>query len=128
MKVVVKGEHVQCYRDGKLEYDLDYDAGSEVQSLYAVTARDNKTGDLILKVVNVDSKPLETEIKIQGAPNLIGNGTALVLTSKESTDENSLENPTRVSPKAERVSITGSTFKHSFPGNSLTVLRLKIRS
>jgi alpha-L-arabinofuranosidase len=128
LKVVVKGEHVQCYRDGKLEYDLDYDAGSEVQSLYAVTARDNKTGDLILKVVNVDSKPLETEIKIQGAPNLIGNGTALVLTSKESTDENSLENPTRVSPKAERVSITGSTFKHSFPGNSLTVLRLKIRS
>ncbi len=128
LKVVVTGHHVQCYRDGKLEHDLDFDAGGDVESLYAVTARDNKTGDLILKVVNVNPKPLETEIIMHGAANLTGKGTATILTSEDSTDENSLGNPTRVSPTTAPVTFNGASWRHSFPGNSFTVLRLKTRS
>ena len=125
LKVVVTGEHVQCYRDGKLEHDLDFETGGNVSSLYAVTARDNKTGDLIIKVTNVNPKPLETEIKIDGAKGLTGKATALILTSADSTDENSLDNPTRVSPNAEPVTFSGASLRRSFPGNSFTVLRLK---
>jgi alpha-L-arabinofuranosidase len=128
LKVVVTGNHVQCYRDGKVEHDIDYDLVGDVASLYAVTARDDRTGDLILKVVNVNHKPLETEIKIEGATNLTGKGTAVVLTSEDSTDENSLDNPTKVSPTTAPVTFSGTTWRRSFPGNSFTVLRLKTKS
>jgi alpha-L-arabinofuranosidase len=128
LKVVVAGNHVQCYRDGKLEHDVDYDLVGDLTSLYAVTARDARTGDLILKVVNVNPKPLETEIKIEGATNLTGKGTAVVLTSDDSTDENSLDNPTKVSPTTASVTFSGTTWTRSFPGNSFTVLRLKTKS
>jgi alpha-L-arabinofuranosidase len=128
LKVVVSGNHVQCYRDGKLEHDVDYDIGGDVTSLYAVTAKDDRTGDLILKVVNANPKPLETEIKIEGATNLTGKGTAIVLTSEDSTNENSLDNPTKVSPTTAPVTFSGTTWRRSFPGNSFTVLRLKTKS
>ena len=127
LKVVVTGNHVECYRDGKLEHDVDYDLVGDLTSLYAVTARDARTGDLILKVVNVNPKPLETEIKIEGATNLTGKGTAVVLTSEDSTDENSWDNPTKVSPTTALVTFSGTTWRRSFPGNSFTVLRLKTK-
>jgi alpha-L-arabinofuranosidase len=82
------------------------------------------TGDLIVKVVNASANPLETEVDLSGAKNLAGTGTATVLTSESPADENSLENPTKVSPKTEPVSFTGTSLKRSFPGNSFTVLRL----
>ena len=124
---MVTGNHVQCYRDGKLEHDVDYDLVGDLTSLYAVTARDARTGDLILKVVNANPKPLETEIKIGGATNLTGKGTAVVLTSEDSTDENSLDNPTKVSPTTAPVTFSGTTWRRSIPGNSFSVLRLKTK-
>jgi alpha-L-arabinofuranosidase len=127
LKVVVNGNHVQCYRDGKLEHDIDYDLGGEVTSLYAVTARDNRTGDLILKVVNVNAQPLETEIRWDGSANLTGKGTAIVLTSAESTDENTVDHPTKVSPRTTPVSFSGPSWRHAFPANSFTVFRLKTK-
>jgi alpha-L-arabinofuranosidase len=127
LKVVVTGNHVQCYLDGKLEHDVDYDLVGDLTSLYAVTAKDARTGDLILKVVNVNPKPLETEIKIEGETNLTGKGTAVVLTSEGSTDENSLDNPTKVSPTTAPVTFSGTTWRRLFPGNSFAVLRLKTK-
>ena len=127
LKVVVSGKNVKCYLDGKVVHDLNYDAGGKVTSLYAVAATDEKSGDLIVKVVNANSKPLETAVDFSGAKNLTGQGTATVLTSENSTDENSLADPVKVSPKMEAVSFTGTNLKRSFPGNSLTVLRLQTK-
>jgi hypothetical protein len=47
-----------------------------------------------------------------------------VLTDADPKAENSLDEPQRVAPKTEPLSITGNTFTRVFPGNSLTVLRL----
>ena len=128
MKVIVNGNHVQCYRDGQLEHDIDYDLVGDVTSLYAVTARDNRSGDLILKVVNVSSTALDTEINIGGAANLTGKGTAVVLASENAADENSLDSPTKVSPATAPVAFGGTSWRHSFPANSFTVLRLKAKT
>lgn len=125
LQVVVTGNHVQCYRDGQLEHDVDYDPAGDVASLYAVSARDRRTGDLIIKVVNVNPSPLETDLELAGATGLTGRGKAVVLTSQDSMDENSLDNPAKVSPRTAPVTFTGTSLRHSFPGNSFTVLRLK---
>jgi alpha-L-arabinofuranosidase len=126
LKVTVSGKNVKCWLDGQLVHDLDYGTGGKINSLYAVSATDEKSGDLIVKVVNADTQPLETEVDLSGT-SLSGQGTAIVLTSENGADENSLAEPTKVSPKTEAINFTGTSLKRSFPGNSLTVLRLKTK-
>ena len=123
LKVTVSGKNVKCWLDGALVHSVDIDVASNVSSLYSAAATDKQTGDLILKVVNANTQALETEINLNGA-NLTGQGTATVLTSENGADENSLAEPTKVSPKTEAVKFNGTNLKRSFPGNSLTVLRL----
>jgi alpha-L-arabinofuranosidase len=124
LKVTVSGKNVKCWLDGQLVHNVDFESSGKVTSLYAVAATDKATGDLIVKVVNANTKPLETEVDLSGAKNLTGQGTAIVLTSESGADENSLTEPTKVSPKTEAVNFSGTNLKRSFPGNSLTVLRL----
>jgi alpha-L-arabinofuranosidase len=124
IKLTVNGRNVKCYLDGRLIHNVDYDNGRKLKSLYATAATDRQSGDLIVKVVNAGAAPLATEIDLPGAQGLTGKGRAIVLTSASGSDENSLAQPTKVSPKTEAVSFTGTTLKRSFPGNSLTVLRL----
>jgi alpha-L-arabinofuranosidase len=125
LKLVVAGKHVKCYLDGSLVHDVDYQSSGRVFSLYACAAQDQASGDLIVKVVNTSAQPLTTELDFLNAKNLTGSGTATVLTSENPGDENSLENPTKVSPKTEAVSFSGSSLTRAFPGNSFTVLRLQ---
>ena len=124
LKVTVNGKNVKCWLDGELIHDINYDAGGKVTSLYAVAATDQATGDLIVKVVNANAGPLETEVDLSGAKNLDGTATVTVLTSESGTDENTLAEPTKVSPKTETLKISGSKFTRTFPGNSFTVLRI----
>jgi alpha-L-arabinofuranosidase len=125
LKLVVTGKHVKCYLDGSLIHDVDYQSSGSVYSLYACAAQDQASGDLIVKVVNTSAQPLATELDLLNAKNLTGSGTATVLTSENPGDENSLENPTKVSPKTEPVTFSGSSLTRAFPGNSFTVLRLQ---
>jgi len=125
LKLTVSGKNVKCWLDGKLVHDLDYESGGRVTALYAVAATDKKTGDVIVKVVNANPKPLATEVDLSGAKNLTGHGTATTLTSASGDDENSLAEPMKVSPKTEPVTFSGTSLTRSFPGNSLTILRLK---
>jgi len=127
IRVEVKDKNVKCYLDGQLIHDVSYNGAGQVTSLYASAAKEEKSGDIILKVVNANLGPLETELDLTGAKNLTGNGNAIVLTSDEPTDENSLYEPTKVSPKTEEVDFTGTSLTRSFPGNSFTVLRLKTK-
>jgi len=119
--------------------------GAAAAPLYACAARDERTGDVIVKVVNASAGPMETQINLAGPSALTGQGMAIVLTSASGKDENSLDTPTRVSPrsepvrfkgtsitriaspKSEPVSFKGSSLTRAFPGNSFTVLRLKTR-
>ncbi|HEV2438389.1 MAG TPA: hypothetical protein VG077_20570, partial [Verrucomicrobiae bacterium] len=66
-----------------------------------------------------------TTIDLPGATSLTGSGEAMVLTASSPWEENSLEDPTNVSPRTEAVSYQGAELRRNFPGNSLTVLRLK---
>src|ERR1022692_1353907 len=127
IRLEVSGKRVKCYLDGRLVHDVDYENNSEISALYAVAATDEKTGDVIVKVVNADAQPLETEVDLTGTKNITGKGTVAVLTSDNGTDENSLENPTKVSPKTEAFNFSGTSLKRSFPGNSFTVLRLRTK-
>jgi alpha-L-arabinofuranosidase len=125
IKVQVGGNRVKCYLDGQLVHDVADQAENNVPSLYACASKDEVSGDVIVKVANADANPLETRLNFAGASNLSGQGTAVVLTSASARDENSLAEPMKVSPRTEPVSFSGTSLNRAFPGNSVTVLRLK---
>lgn len=123
LRVELTGARVKCYLDGRLVHDVVSDSGGRLTSLYACASRDDRSGDLIAKVVNANPQPLQTRIELAGASNLTGQGTAIELTSSSGADENSLAEPRKVSPRSEAISCTGATLTRTLPGNSLTVLR-----
>jgi alpha-L-arabinofuranosidase len=121
IRVNVRTNHIQCYLDGRLVHDVDY---QPLKSLFASATHDSKTGDIILKVVNVANSPVGADIHLRGAKNLHGLAKAIVLASNSPLDENSLEEPAKVSPKTDTFSFQGDDLHRTFPGNSVTVLRL----
>jgi alpha-L-arabinofuranosidase len=127
IKLVVIGSHAKCYLDGQLIHDVDFEKSASIRSLYACASHDDATGDVIVKVVNASASPLDATVDLSGAKNLTGKGSATVLTSASGADENSLAEPTKVSPKTEPVDFSGSSLTRSFPGNSFTVLRLQTK-
>jgi len=123
VKIELRGNSARGYLDGKLVQEVG-DVRTSPKSLFASAARDDKSGDVILKVVNAYFEPLTTKIELKGASSLTGSGKAVVLTSGNPLDENTLDDPTKVSPKTELLQFSGNVLTRSFPGNSLTVIRL----
>jgi alpha-L-arabinofuranosidase len=121
IRVDVRTNHIQCYLDGRLVHDVDY---QPLKSLFASATHDRKTGDIILKVVNAANFPVSTDIHLRGAKNLYGLAKAIVLASSSPRDENSLAEPAKVSPKTDTFNFQGDDLHRTFPGNSVTVLRL----
>ena len=124
VKIELRGTSVKAYLDGKLIQEVSADESLKVKGLCSSASRDDKTGDIILKIVNVTGKSVKTEIDLKGTDLLTGNGEAIVLTSASPFDENTLDEPTKVSPKSENFKFSGKKLTRLFPGNSLTVLRL----
>ena len=122
IRIEIRGNTVKGYLDGILVQEVA-DTRVNVKSLCASAARDDKSGDIILKIVNAAAEPLRTQINLKGTGILSGSGKAIVLTSANPLDENTLEEPTKVSPKTEMVNFSGTTLTRSFPGNSFTVIR-----
>jgi alpha-L-arabinofuranosidase len=122
IRVEIQGRHVRCYLDGKLIHDALI---APLKTLHASASLDEKTGETILKVVNADTNAREAEINLTGAPKIAAAAKAIVLTSGNATDENTLEEPNKVAPKEITIRNAASQFRHSFPANSVTVMRLK---
>jgi len=123
IKIEIIGNSVKGYLDGKLVQQV-FATDLITKSICVSAARDDKSGDIILKVVNTSANPVKSEIGINGAVNLAEIGKAIVLSSASPLDENTLEEPTKVSPKTEEIKLSGSVIKRTFVGNSLTVIRL----
>ena len=96
-------------------------------ALFAVAGRDEKSGELIVTVVNPFADARTADIELHGTTRVAPDALATVFTSTSADDENSFESPRKVAPRNEAIKIPGATFPHIFPANSLTILRLKLR-
>ncbi len=94
---------------------------------YASVVRDDKAGEIILKVVNVTPDIQKATINLVGV-NRVGSGAkAIVLAGESLDDENSLEEPRKIYPAEKSVSITQPNFTFEFQPYSLTVLRIPVK-
>ena len=124
VKLEIIGNTVKGYLDGKLIQEVSAD-NLNTKNLCASASQDDITGDIILKVVNTGATAVKSKIILNGAASLTGTGNAIVLTSSSPLDENSLEQPTKVSPKTVEIKFLGTSISRAFPANSLTIIRLK---
>ena len=85
-----------------------------------------RANEVILKVVNVSTADLETDLQFEGG-RILPATTATVLASDKPEDENTLEQPAKVKPFTRKLNDAGAAFRHTFPANSVTVLRLKLQ-
>ena len=82
--------------------------------------------DVLLKIVNNKSTPETVDITLKGVDTVDPAGHSITLTGAVE-DENTLENPDKVVPKKGTFT-AGNSFSYSFPANSITVLRIAVKS
>ena len=123
IRIELKGANVKCYLDGKLIHDVNWQA---TKPLYAVASQVKRTHEVILKVVNVSDADQETDLRLDGA-KVSPTAKAIVLASGKPADENTLDEPLRVKPVTLTLDHAGAAFRHTFPANSVTVLRLRLQ-
>jgi len=100
---------------------------SEIQApgrerLYASSAIETKTGDLIIKLVNGDTEAVDLAVDVQGAKKLAKEGTLTTL-SGAAADINTANAPDKIKPVITNIPV-GPAFKWQIPAMSVQTLRI----
>ncbi len=95
-------------------------------AIYASATRENASGDVILKLVNVQAQSQLLRIDLQGVPTIKKDATGEMLTGALG-DINSVAEPRKVLPKPVTITNAGTSFSHELPAHSVSVIRLKTR-
>ncbi len=123
VRIEVQGRAIRCYLEGKLVTEATDTLPAPLGPIYASASRVTKTGDVILKVVNVSARPQPVTVDLEGGRRG-GTVTGQVI-SGEPGDVNSVASPRKVVPIAFAQTDVGSSFVHEFPAHSVTVMRVK---
>jgi alpha-L-arabinofuranosidase len=124
VKVVLKDRHIQCFLDGRQIHDITVPAQDR---FFANAGRDEASGEMVIKAINVSPNPVSGAIHVAGLSNFASQGDVTVISSARLTDNNTMSNPKKVIPVTGQINISGGSFNCDFPANSFTLIRLKAR-
>lgn len=116
----VSNEKVDCYLDGKLL--MSY---TESPKLFAIAGRDNRNGDIIVKIVNGGSAPYKTTIELNGDQQPATSAELTTLHTDTPDAENSLTEPTKYMPVRSTMTGIKNSFEATFQPYSISMLRIK---
>jgi alpha-L-arabinofuranosidase len=120
--VKVRGRQVTLYLDGQEWGSFTDDKPAE--PFRQVVTKDQKTGDLIVKVVNAQNAAARTAIDLGGAKVA---SKARVTTLAAGPDAVNSETATAVAPVKSTFDGVAGKFSYTFPANSITFLRIRQR-
>ncbi|MBN1361243.1 MAG: DUF1080 domain-containing protein [Sedimentisphaerales bacterium] len=124
VRIELAGQRIRCYLDGELIHDV---VAPRTEQFFATAGRDEPTGDIVVKAVNLDSEPVAATLNLTGLEQIGPQASVTVLTSARLTDNKSLDEPDRVKPVESTIGRPQPRFDHKFPARSFTVLRIKTR-
>lgn len=105
VRVEIKGDVWKCYLDGSLAYEYKY---GKILRHYAVAGYDKASGELIIKLVNAEAEPWNTQLALKGG-KVTGQGKRISLSGPRN-GENTPSSPDAITPVVE-----------SFEGSELSV-------
>jgi alpha-N-arabinofuranosidase len=111
---------VDCYLDDKLL--MSY---TETPRVVSIAGRDEKTGDIIIKMVNADAESYSTNINISGINEIASSAELTTLSAESQEAENSLTEPVKYIPRVSKIQGVKKSFEVSFAPYSISVLRIK---
>jgi alpha-L-arabinofuranosidase len=120
VRVECRGEQIRCFLDGQLVHDV---RRPRPKPIYATAGR--RGDEVMVKVANGSPRAYEMSVRLDGAATVQPRATAIVLTSASPDDENTLDEPTKVVPVTREIDVAGSELRHTLPGFSVTVLRVR---
>lgn len=89
---------------------------------------DANTGDLILKVINLDNADRDVVFNVNGVKSLSSEGSMTVLKSNNFQDYNSIEEPLKVAPHEQKIKTAKKKITATLPANSFVVIRCKYKN
>lgn len=122
LKLEIEGRHLRAYIDGELIHEI-YHAPVKIEPLYTAASVDCQTGDIIVKLVNVQKRPIDTVLHMEGIEQ--AKGTAYIMSGFALEDENSFAEPLKVSPREEEIQLTQGCCSCHIDGESVQVLRFQ---
>jgi alpha-L-arabinofuranosidase len=93
--------------------------------IQASATKDDRTGDLILKLVNAGSEPSTIDLRWTARSGTAHNASAIVLTGASLTDENSFQDPKKVAPASFAIGKVTDQLHYELKPRSFTVLRVE---
>jgi alpha-N-arabinofuranosidase len=98
----------------------------QYDGVYAQATRETASGDVILKLVNIQAAAQMLNIDLQGVPNVKKDALGETITG-ELTAVNTVSNPMNVVPKPIAIHNAATKFSHELPAHSVSVIRLKTK-
>lgn len=123
IRIDIHGDSFTYSLDGKRMLEVRIEQSRQ----YVVSGYDETTGEEVIKFVNATEKPFTAGIELAGAESVGRTGKAIVLTSGDPSDENSLDNPGKVVPEERVYKGFSNRFTYTFDPWSFTVLRIKVQ-
>ena len=120
--------HVQkmfMTHQGDYYFDQVVTKNAKDTTLTASCVQDSKTGDVIVKLVNVGNEAKKMKVDLSGFKNIQTKAKITVLAGNAS-DENTFDNPNKVVPNQSDFTAK-SNFDYETPAMSLTVIRIKTK-
>ncbi|WP_327669728.1 MULTISPECIES: alpha-L-arabinofuranosidase C-terminal domain-containing protein [unclassified Streptomyces] len=118
--IKVRGRQVTLYLDGQEWGSFKDDKPAE--PFRQVVTKDKKTGDLIVKVVNAQDSAARTKVDLGGA-DVADSAAVTTLTAAPDAENTATDRP--VKPVTSTFDGVADRFTYTFPGNSVTFLRIK---
>jgi alpha-L-arabinofuranosidase len=122
IKVSINGRMIACAVDDNNLGEIEY---RSLRKQHAVAGYDNADGEVIVKVVNGEDTPFNSEINLNNAKKVDPIGQIITLSSVSDKDDNSFAEPKKVTPVVSEYKGFSNSFKMEFKPNSFTILRIK---
>ncbi len=118
IELQVGPDTVKCYLDGKLL--MTY---TEPDKLFAISGKDERAGDIIIKVVNGYSAAMPVNIDLQHSSAVQSSAKIINLSAPSLTDENSFEHPQQFIPTTSNSKTTGNNMSLTVKPFSINIIR-----
>ena len=105
--------------------DNKYISGQD--SVYASAVVDQKTKEMIIKIINVSGTEKTRDVNIQGSKKLASKGSLIILSNASIHAENSFEDAINVSPKEDKLTVKGNRIPLRLKPYSFTLVRVGLK-
>lgn len=124
LRVELTPRVAELYVDGELILSHKL---QPVPQMFLASGYDEEKGEVVIKFVNSADKAQTIDFTLDGVTGVTPEGCAITLKANTLSEENSMDNPTKIVPIEKPFNEFGQTFSYEFPKYSFTILRVKVQ-